>query len=302
MFGHTACNLFTTVEQQFGSALDVLHNRTVGFLDAGEHVFCLGRKRLLAHYLGAVAQQLVVEAHRVEPHQQGTFRRVADGGTLHGERCRAVDADAKGKFLAVKVSKEPMLDHRHAVLRQRARLVGADHRRSTHRLAGMQLAHQVVFLQHLAHAQGKAHGDAHRQSLGHSHHNQRDGKHHRLQDETEDNYRLILVGHVTKRKIIKQTAQDNQQGDGKTCIRNPASQLVQLAAERCLHFRTFARQSHATTLFAIHRRLVNHIDAVAFDHRAATQHTIGRIGRLGVFVIVLLVGCELILIRFAGED
>ena len=177
VFGHTACNLFTTVEQQFGSTLDVLHNRTVGFLDAGKHVFCLGRKRLLAHYLGAVAQLLVVEAHRVEPHQQGTFGRIADRSTFHGERCCAVDAYAKGKFLAIKVSKETMFDHRHAVLRQRACLVGADHRCCTHRLTSMQLAHQVVLFQHLAHTQCKAHGDAHRQSLGHSHHNQRNGQH-----------------------------------------------------------------------------------------------------------------------------
>ena len=194
-----------------------------------------------------------------------------------------------------------MFDHRHAVLRQRTCLVGTDHGRRTHRLAGMKLAHQVVFPQHPSHTQGEAHSDAHGQTLGHSHHYQRDSQHQRLQDEADDDKRLHLVGHVAESEIVNQTSHHDKHGDGKTGIRNPATQLIQLAVEGSLHLRPFARQSHATPLLAIHSRLVNHIHAVALDHRTATQHTVGRIGRFGILVIVLLVGCELVLIRLTRE-
>ena len=70
----------------------------------------------------------------------------------------------------------------HLVLCQSARLVGAYYCCGTHRLACMHLAHQVVGLQHTAHAQCQAQRYTHGQSFGHGHHHQGDGYHEVVQN------------------------------------------------------------------------------------------------------------------------
>eukprot|EP00968_Pinguiococcus_pyrenoidosus_P023878 scaffold4081_cov268-Pinguiococcus_pyrenoidosus.AAC.7 len=61
----------------------------------------------------------------------------------------------------------PRVDHRHAVLGQRARLVAADVGRVAHGLTGRELSDQVHIFHHLAGAVRKADRDGKRKTLRH---------------------------------------------------------------------------------------------------------------------------------------
>ena len=52
---------------------------------------------------------------------------------------------------------EPHVRHRHAVLRQRAGLVGADSGRGAERLDSLQVLHQTVLAGHTLGGQGQTH-------------------------------------------------------------------------------------------------------------------------------------------------
>ena len=69
------------------------------------------------------------------------------------------------------------ITYRHAVLRERSGLIGTDNRYSPHCLRGLQLAHEVVTLQHTTHIQRQRQCHRHRQSLGYRHHDERNGHH-----------------------------------------------------------------------------------------------------------------------------
>mmetsp|Transcript_14580 Transcript_14580/g.42639 ORF Transcript_14580/g.42639 Transcript_14580/m.42639 type:complete len:364 (-) Transcript_14580:1478-2569(-) len=64
----------------------------------------------------------------------------------------------------------PQAHHTHRVLGQRAGLVGADGRCACHRLACVQMAHEVVVLEHALDAERQRKRDRKRQALRHRHH------------------------------------------------------------------------------------------------------------------------------------
>ena len=97
-----------------------------------------------------------------------------------------VDGDAAGQQVHVDTLLREACHHPHLVLGERSGLVGADHGGGAHGLAGVELAHEVVLLQHLAHAQGQAHRNAHGQSFGHGHHDEGHGNHDGVDQHLEE--------------------------------------------------------------------------------------------------------------------
>ena len=62
----------------------------------------------------------------------------------------------------------PHLLNVHLILRERARLVGANHVGAAHRLTGRHLSHQIIVEQHFLNGEGQRKRDGKRQSLGNS--------------------------------------------------------------------------------------------------------------------------------------
>ena len=149
----------------------------------GSHVLAFRREGQLRLDVLFAAQCLIVYAVLVEPQQQGNLRGVANAlAALGVEVCRCVQRDGRAQQFVVGVV-GLKVGHLHLVLRQRARLVGADHGHGAHRFARVQLAHEVVVLQHAAHVERQAQRHGHRHALGHGHDDKRYGHHEVLQHD-----------------------------------------------------------------------------------------------------------------------
>mmetsp|Transcript_39307 Transcript_39307/g.99061 ORF Transcript_39307/g.99061 Transcript_39307/m.99061 type:complete len:350 (-) Transcript_39307:780-1829(-) len=167
---------------------------------------------------GDLEQLLVGGAHIVDASDllhkldDGRLGRVANGGGLqdglhrvagvgrlareHGavaQHAAAVEGAESGRVLAVRpladrrvggvdLAVEPQVRHRHAVLRERAGLVGADGGGGPQRLHRLQVLHQHVLRVHAL--GGQSEGDRHggKQTLGHVGDNDTNHKHHVLHD------------------------------------------------------------------------------------------------------------------------
>ena len=140
----------------------------------------------------------------------------------------------------VSIGFQHRLAHLHAVLCQRARLVGAYHCRCAHSLAGMQLAHEIVGAQHLTHAVCQRQRHRHRQTLRHGNYHKRYGNHYRLKQICKHvRHRLRRRQHGSIRHVPVEI--DYHPAD-KYCrsydvayFRYQASQFRQLLVERRLH-------------------------------------------------------------------
>ena len=167
------------------------------------------------------------------------------------------------------------LFHGHAVLRKGARLVCTDYRGGTHRLAGMHLAHQVVGLEHAAHAVGKAQRYCHRQPFGNGNDDERYGYHDGLEhigDEADKTERL-------GQEEVGKTCHHDERGDEVGQLGNKTAKTLQLLVERRLHAVVYLScREHLAVLRSI-THMVYLEDAVAFHHLRAAQHDMGGIGR-----------------------
>ena len=124
----------------------------------------------------------------MEPFEQGDFCRITDGGQttvsvpedLGCRIDRNIILNIKQFALAAIYIR---LHHGHLILGQGTGLVGTYDRRRTHRLACMKLSHQIILLEHPAHAESQAHCHAHRQSLRNRHHDKSNRNHYGSKDE-----------------------------------------------------------------------------------------------------------------------
>ena len=280
-----AHNLGRALDVEDATALAARHGRA----HHRGHILALGREGELLLDGSGLAQGLIAHAAVVEPQEQGAL-----GGVAHHagraarrgvEKGGGVDGDALGHegvgALALR-AEDAHLAHAHLVLRERAGLVGADNGGGAHRLAGMHLAHQVVGLQHAAHAQGQREGDAHGQTLGDGHDDERDGYHHRLEQighevDPPERFQAVEIG--------DEAPHQDETGQHVAHLRDDSAQAVELVVERRLdavvdlgghkHFAVLGGVAH-----------VGHAhQAVTVDDGGAAQHAVGGIG--GVFVEVL---------------
>ena len=74
------------------------------------------------------------------------------------------------------------LHNHHPVHGQGTRLIRADGGGAPHGLAGVQVAHQVVVLEHLLDGVGQGYGDGQGQTLRHRHHQHRDPYHEEVEE------------------------------------------------------------------------------------------------------------------------
>mmetsp|Transcript_23162 Transcript_23162/g.59345 ORF Transcript_23162/g.59345 Transcript_23162/m.59345 type:complete len:417 (+) Transcript_23162:1747-2997(+) len=169
--------------------------------------------------VGVLAELLVVGSPRTRHQQQRALGAVADQlrlrPLLHQES-RGVGGDAVAQervHLAGEIlphggarqmlAAQPALHHCHAVLCQRASLVGADAGGSTHGLARRQVTHKVVVLHHLAHAVGKRDGNSQRETLRHRHDDDGDG----VQEHVEH---LVPLGAGGRETLDLNTQKDEE--------------------------------------------------------------------------------------------
>ena len=188
-------------------------------------------------------------------------------------------------------------EHSHLILRERSGLVGANHRGGTHRFASVHLAHQVLVLEHTVHTQRQRECHAHRKPLRHTHHNERDGKHHRFHEIFNSGQQLERP--VLCHAIHYHTPHDNGGTSHETTAGNEFAQFVELAHERrfgivldfCVFVDTAVFRGIAHSLHTHH--------AIALLHIRATQEFVDRISRrtFGIFGIYRLVANH----RFASE-
>ena len=98
------------------------------------------------------------------------------------EQCRGVVGNTFGhEWIVTTDAVELAGTHLHLVLCQRAGLVGTDDGGGSHRLAGVHLSHEIIGLEHIAHAVGQTQRHGHRQSLWHGHDDERHGYHDGLE-------------------------------------------------------------------------------------------------------------------------
>ena len=93
----------------------------------------------------------------MKPQQQSRFRRIAHRFRLSFSKFqessgidRNAFSDQGSPWLRIQLLRPQRIEigliNLHLVLRQRTRLICANHRRSTHRLASMHLTHQIIGL------------------------------------------------------------------------------------------------------------------------------------------------------------
>ena len=151
----------------------------------------------------------------------------------------------------------------------------------------MQAAHQIVRLQHPAHAVGQRECHRHGQSLGHGHHDERHGNHDRLQQVGEEGREMLTDGQQRVGiggKINHYAPDDNQCGDDIARTRDETPQTVQLFVEWCLHaVVNLCRHVHLSVLCAVAHFRYAH-DALSLHDLCSSHHTVGGEGCLAVLL------------------
>jgi hypothetical protein len=235
------------VEQLFRRTLDEDPWRALVVAVRGGHEAML---RLEGDRVAARPRRFGMRLHQpglVAQHQQRAFGRVAEHrplafflgqprvvaqhpGTQRQRQCRmtvGIDDPLAGPELALgRITGaadrhvQPGADHslhRHLVARQRAGLVGADHRHRTQRFHGRQAAHDRLAFRHALHAQRQRDGHDRRQPFGNGRGGERD--HHQE--------------HVGRRMAAQQHAEDEgQRTQPQDRCREHAAEAVDLAQQR----------------------------------------------------------------------
>mmetsp|Transcript_17772 Transcript_17772/g.62669 ORF Transcript_17772/g.62669 Transcript_17772/m.62669 type:complete len:574 (+) Transcript_17772:928-2649(+) len=141
-------------------ALGDLEDLAIGGLD----------ERLRALVRGVERRELdLLERRQLGARRDGLRDAVVDG-VLVALRALGGERGVEDDLLLGHVAHEQRLAQAQLVLRERARLVGADHGGGAHRLARVEVLDQVVVGQHAVSAEGQRDGDGERQALGHGHH------------------------------------------------------------------------------------------------------------------------------------
>ena len=139
----------------------------------------------------------------------------------------------------------------------------------------MHLAHQIVGLQHAAHAQCQTQRNAHGQTFGHGHHHEGDGYHEVVQN-------VLYVVEVPNLSSVEEDLggeyQEGQCGYGVARLADDAGQTfqlqlqgsVQIVVHLCtlIHFAVFCGIAYGHYLHY----------AVSVHHGCATHYVVGRVG------------------------
>ena len=264
-----------------------LHTEDAAARDAAfddrRHVFAFGREGEPVDDLRSGPQGLVIGAAAAQPLEQGPFRGVADDVSLGIEERRGVQRHDLGEIPLGKRVVAHQLLHMHAVLGERAGLVGADDRHGAHRLAGVHLAHEVVGLEHPPHGHRQRQRDRHRKPLGNRHDDDGHRNHEDLQDVLGDRQPVAVEQPAHEDRLTQHHAEDqHRQEDAQTA--DQAREARQLAVERRLFVVLHGSLlRHPPGLRRVaHGRDDHH--AVTVRHGRTPQHGIRRVGRLGVEV------------------
>ena len=288
---HVAHHRVAQAHDDFGSALDQQPAVSCRVIDDRGHHLGHGREGHQGQYLTSVARRHIVKADITQPQQQralggvsqrhhvGRIAVVEKSGTVAGDalahqRCGIVSLV---KLFAVFQTIEMRLIDLHLVLGERARLVGTDYRRGAHRLAGVHATHQIVVFQHLAHAQCERQRDAHGQALRHRDNNQRDSKHHRLDQ-------VLCIGNnalAACDKILQQAAQHQQTRHHIAATGNQAAQAVELLCQRGLDVVVDLRIAVNLAIFGHVAHTLDAYRGITLDNGARAQQQIDGIGRFG---------------------
>ena len=264
-----------------------LHTEDAAARDAAfddrRHVFAFGREGQPVDDLRFGAQRFVVLASGAHPFEQGPFRGVADDMAFGVEERRGVQGHDLGEFPCGKRVVADQFLHVHAVLGQRAGLVGADDRHGAHRLAGVHFAHEVVGLQHPSHGHRQRQRDRHRKPFGHGHDDDGHRNHEDLQNVLRDGQPVALEQPAREDRLSEHHAEDKRRKEDA----QPADQTRearQLTVEGRLLFALHGRLLRDASGFGriAHGRYDHH--AVPVRHGRAAQHRVRGIGRLGVEV------------------
>ena len=226
----------------------------------------------------------------MKPLQQSRFRRVSYGHDLavflEDLRCR-IDCHVKLEQLHLFVTAIYIgLHHSHLILCQRSCLVRTYHCSRTHGLACMELADKVVFLQHPAHAQCKAHCNTHREAFRHRHDNERNSNHDRSKNEFGDLDETCAVGKASVQGIEKQSSDNDQRCYYEARGRYHPSELGQLLVERSLLACSLLRDRDSLALFRVHTDSRHAVYCHTFYHRSATQQKVRSICSVRIEIIL----------------
>ena len=199
--------------------------------DDGSHVFAFGREGEPVDNRGTRPQRFIRKTAFIQPCEQRPFGRIAENAPLGIEECGGIDRDDFGEIaLGQRIIAHQLL-HVHAVLRQRAGLVGADDRHGAHRLACVHPPHQVVGPEHAPHRHGERQGDAHGQPLGHGHDDDGHRNHEEVQDMLRNDEPVVMQQIAEKQRFAQQNAEnDNGQSDADPA--DQARKTLQLTVER----------------------------------------------------------------------
>ena len=144
----------------------------------------------------------------------------------------------------------------------------------------MELAHQIVRLQHSSHVERQRKGNRHRQSLRHRHHNQ-GNSHHEVFQHDFCHIEIILAAPCRVGEDIMN--QEDEEGCHRyygAYLGNHLRQLIELHVKRCLHRSLFGRfLRHLTNLGSIAHGS-NHELAPTIHHHGRTEDDVARIGSI----------------------
>ena len=148
----------------------------------------------------------------------------------------------------------------------------------------MHLAHEVVGLEHPAHAVGKAERDGHGQALGHGHHDQRHCNHDGLEHVGQEGHPVVPV-EVRADDIGEDAAHHDEEGEGIAQAGDPLAEPFELFVERRFHAVVYLRRHEDLALLRLVSDALHAAEAVAFHHLGALHHVVGGVGGVGVSVV-----------------
>ena len=146
----------------------------------------------------------------------------------------------------------------------------------------MQLAHQVVALQHTTHIQGQSQGYGHRQTLGHGHDDKRYGHHKIFQHHSGHAYIVGGVPQGVDKDVVRK--EDNEGGNADAGAHNAdeLGQTGELKVQRRLHSSKLGGLAGYLAYLGGVAHSLDTSRGAAAHHHGRTQDEVGRIGGLGI--------------------
>ena len=231
-----------------------------------------------------VADGAVVNALLHQPLQQCLFRGVTNVVCRRGVQCYGLEELLMSLSL---LGEDGGGCHCHLVLRQRASLVGTNHRYCSHRLAGVELTHQVVALQHTTHIQRQRQCHRHRESFGYRHDYQCHRHHEVFQHYLRHKEIVVGVPHcIVRENVVNEEDDEGSDGYSRTYLTDNLRQTVQLYVQRSLHLCCLRRcYRHLANLGVVADSCYHEYSTAVHHHRRAQHHILGisllPSGRLG---------------------